>query len=332
MNQPTQTSNKHGILAHLGVYIILMGTLVGINMLASPGDLWFLYPAIVWGTGLTLHLFLWVPLNRLKPAWRRFLRHLGLYLIIVSGLGGIALIASADGRWIVYPVALIWGAAVALHFHFGILLAKGRRGETSERTGPTQRRGQTVKRPLRAVKLSNKTLQTNLNQALTYKAQIDHIIKTTPHQHLRDRLQTLTSQVEAGLAAMIELACQLDRFQSDRLIRQDLEAVPKSIRALEARLARETDEASRVELKRTLANRRQQLAALEQLRRIMHRTEMRVERSLSSLGTLYSQVLAGQSVSRLADYNHLASEVDEELLRLQDRLDALHEIKLGRVG
>jgi hypothetical protein len=331
VNRPTQTSSRRGIAAHLGVYIIIIGTLAGINLLASPDDLWFLYPAIVWGAGLILHLFLWLPLNRLKPAWRRFLRHLGLYLIIVSALSGVALIASGDGWWIVYPVALLWGAVVALHFHFGILLAKDRQGAASERTNTVQRRGQTVKRPLRAIKLSNKTLQTNLNQALTYKAQIDHIIKTTPHQHVRDRLQTLMSQVEAGLAAMIELACQLDRFQSDRLIRQDLEAVPKSIRDLEARLTSETDEASRVELKRTLANRRQQLAALEQLRRIVHRTEMRVERSLSSLGTLYSQVLAGQSVSRLADYNHLAAEVDEELLRLQDRLDALHEIKLGRV-
>ena len=330
MNRPTQTANKRGILAHLGVYLILIGALAGINMLASPGDLWFLYPAIVWGAGLSLHLFLWLPLNRLKPAWRHFLRHLGLYLIIVSALSGVALIAFDDGWWIIYPVALIWGAAVALHFHFGILLAKDRQGVASERIGKAQRRGQTIKRPLRAVKLSNKALQTNLNQALTYKTQIDHIIRTTPHQHVRDRLQTLTTQVEVWLAAIVELACQLDRFQSDRLIRQDLETVPKSIRDLEARLARETDEASRVELKRTLANRRQQLVALEQLRRIVHRTEMRIERSLSSLGALYSQVLAGQSVSRLADYNHLAAEVDEELLRLQDRLDALHEVKLGR--
>jgi hypothetical protein len=331
VNRPTRPSNKRGVLAHLGLYIIIIGTLSGINMLASPGELWFLYPAIVWGAGLTFHLFLWLPLNRLKPAWRRFLRHLGLYLIIVSALSGVAILASADGWWIVYPVALIWGAVVALHFHFGILLAKDRRSAISERTGTTRRRGQIVNRPLRAVKLSNKRLQTNLNQALTYKTQIDQIIGTTPHQHVRDRLQTLTGQVEVWLTGMVELAYQLDQFQRDRLIRQDLEVVPKSIRTLEAQLARETDEASRVELQRTLANRRQQLEALEQLRRIVHRTEMRIERSLSSLGTLYSQVLAGQSVSRLADYNHLATEVDEELLRLQDHLDALHEIKLGQV-
>ncbi len=113
------------------------------------------------------------------------------------------------------------------------------------------------------------------------------------------------------------------------MIRKDLETVPRSIRDLEARLARETNVANRTELKRILLNRKKQLAALEQLRQIAKRAEIQIESTLSSLGTIYSQVLASQSASHIADYSHLSAEVDEEVHLLQDRLEALKEVKLS---
>ena len=55
----------------------------------------------------------------------------------------------------------------------------------------------------------------------------------------------------------------------------------------------------------------------------MERAEMQIESTVSMLGTIYSQILTGQSTSHVADYGHLSADVDEEVRVLQ-------EVKLGR--
>jgi hypothetical protein len=64
---------------------------------------------------------------------------------------------------------------------------------------------------------------------------------------------------------------------------------------------------------------------------MMKRAEIQIESTLSSLGTIYSQLLTGQSTDHVADYSRLSSEVDEEVRLLQDRLEALEEVKLSRM-
>jgi len=105
--------------------------------------------------------------------------------------------------------------------------------------------------------------------------------------------------------------------------------VPKSIKKLEAQLAQETDGATRAELERTLASRKNQLVALQQLQNMMKRAELKIESTLSSLGTIYPQLLTSQSTNHVADYSRLSEEVDEEVRTLQDHLEALEEVKLG---
>lgn len=116
------------------------------------------------------------------------------------------------------------------------------------------------------------------------------------------------------------------------MIRQDLEAVPQAIADLQTRLTNETDPTLRTQLERTLSNRQNQLASLERLQNTMKRAEIQIESTLSALGTIYSQVLTGQSTDHVADYSRLAADVDEEVRLLQDRLEALEEVKLGQAG
>ncbi len=88
--------------------------------------------------------------------------------------------------------------------------------------------------------------------------------------------------------------------------------------------------ATHAELARTLSNRKNQLASLERLQNMMKRAEIQIESTLSALGTIYSQILTGQSTNHVADYSRLSTEVDEEVRGLQDHLEALEEVKLGR--
>lgn len=173
-------------------------------------------------------------------------------------------------------------------------------------------------------------IQAYLDKARAYQKQINDLIKSTPDRN-RARRQELATQVNEWIKAIGDLSKQVGNFQQDTLIHQDLESVPKSIEDLETRLANESDEATRLELERTLANRNNQLAALEQLQDIINRAEIKIESTLSALGTIYSQLLTAQSTNQVADYSHLSSEVDEEVRTLQDHLDALREVKLGNI-
>jgi hypothetical protein len=103
----------------------------------------------------------------------------------------------------------------------------------------------------------------------------------------------------------------------------------QAIEKLEARLTNESNETTRKELERTLASRKNQLAALEQLQNAISQAEIKIENTPSALGTIYSQVLTTQSTHQVADYSRLAAEADEEVRTLQDYLEALKEVKLG---
>lgn len=180
-------------------------------------------------------------------------------------------------------------------------------------------------------RLGRPTMQIHLDKARNYKEQIDNLIKSTSDQKARARLQDLAVQVNEWVKAIEDLAKRVQSFHQNTLILQDLESVPKSIEELEARLANESNETTRIELERTLANRKNQLAALKRLQDTINRAEIKTESTLSALGTIYSQILTAQSADQVADYSRLSAEVNEEVLILQDHLEALEEVKLRSV-
>jgi hypothetical protein len=177
--------------------------------------------------------------------------------------------------------------------------------------------------------LAYSAMQPHLEKARAYKQQIDWLVKATGDRNTQVRLQDLARQVDEWTQAVEALARRVDNYRQNNLIHQDLETVPASINKLEARLNQERDEATRAELERTLASRKNQLAALQQLQNMMKRAELKIESTLSSLGTIYPQLLTSQSTNHVADYSRLSEEVDEEVRTLQDHLEALEEVKLG---
>ena len=59
-----------GFYIHLIVYVVVNLMLFSINMLVSPGNLWFIWPLMGWGIGFVLHalsVFGFIP--RLGAEW-----------------------------------------------------------------------------------------------------------------------------------------------------------------------------------------------------------------------------------------------------------------------
>jgi hypothetical protein len=319
-------------------------------LITSPEYFWFLWPALGWGVGLAFQLWgiFMATRKNMSQKWRGFLQHLGAYLIIITMLALINL-RTTEFPWFLFP-ALGWGAGLAFHF-LGILLNWGQ--DTAEQQGQSEERSQAeaaessagaattrrrrearprrVEYPLIKKGPTNSTTQAHLDKALAYHAQIDNLIKATRDASARTRLQDLAGQVDEWVEAIEDLVRRIDDIQQNNLIRQDLEAVPQAIANLEMRLAQESDPDIQAQLERTLSNRKNQLASLERLQTMMKRAEIQIESTLSSLGTIYSQLLTGQSTDHVADYSRLSSEVDEEVRLLQDRLEALEEVKLSRM-
>jgi hypothetical protein len=46
---------KRPFLIHLVVYVLVNAMLIIINFIYSPEDIWFFYPLIGWGIGITIH-------------------------------------------------------------------------------------------------------------------------------------------------------------------------------------------------------------------------------------------------------------------------------------
>jgi len=335
-----------GFLAHLGPYVIIIGGLGLLNAITDPGGYpWFLWPAIGWGIGLAFHLWNVIAAKlRLTDKWKDFLNHLASYGIII---GALMLMNGLTGdSWFIWPAA-IWGVAVGIHFWNTLLTSDAKyAAKRASKEEWKQWKKELKNQKRREVKsrvtakmnaaapreLVNNSLQEHLAKARAYKTQIDAVVQANSNKSLQMYLRDLATQVQSWVQSIEELAQRVDAFERNSLIHHDLESVPVSIKKLEDQLAQETDPATRTDLERTLQNRKNQLAALQKLQNTMKRAEIKIERTLSALGTIYPQLLTGQSTNQVADYSRITSEVSEEIRTLRDHLDALEEVKFGQVS
>lgn len=240
----------------------------------------------------------------MSPQWRRLFKNAGWYVATL-----IILILSL--RFLRgYGLLLLWGVGLS----WGVILA--------------YQLSQLMFSPTES-SVNETDLQSYLDQAAAYRQKIDQVIAAAATQAERLRLEQLAAQIGAWTETIAKLVERLNSLRQDELIQRDMRQVPQAITELEKKLAHETDPVLKLQLERTLANRRKQLSALVQLKNSMVQAEMQIESTVSLLGTIYSQILTGQSTSDVADYRDLSTEVDEEVRVLQDHLEALREVKLG---
>jgi hypothetical protein len=176
--------------------------------------------------------------------------------------------------------------------------------------------------------VSEERAKAYLEQAHDYQDKIERLINDTTNPVNELHRERLAEQVEHWIQTIEALVRRVGSIREDHVIRRDLQTVPQAVKELEARLETEIDPTIRRQLERTLANRQKQLEALQELQTTVRRAEIQIESTLSQLGTIYSQLLTGESTSDTTAYNRLSAEIDEEVGMLQDRLEALREVKL----
>lgn len=236
----------------------------------------------------------------LEPRWRKFLQNPVWYVAVVAALAVVTSYLPFVW-WVAGLVALIWGVWLLRQLF-------------SEHMDETTTNGQI-------------SLDAYVEQTLAYKVQIDRFIKTAAGSPNHAHLEQLAVQLDTCINAIKEMVQRLAGLRQDDLIRRDLAAVPEAIAGLESRLANETNGALTSQLKHVLAARQNQLALLEHLQTTISQTELQLEHTLSVLGSIYSQILIGRATNEMADYGRLSADIDEEMNRLADQLEALSEVK-----
>lgn len=232
-------------------------------------------------------------------------------------------------RW--KKLAPILKMVIALFAALGSTFAAPRRHSKPVPADSRQTPSTKAARPSKSSgKLADDSLRRYVEQAEAYQLEIGQLAHNPTGGANQVQLQELTTHLNVWTGAVTSLAQRIDGFRQNRLVGQDLKEVPKSIASLETRLKSEADPALRTELERTLTNRRQQWAALEKLQRNINMAEIKLENTVSMLGTIYSQILVGQSTTQVAGYRRLLTQIDDEVLTLQDHLEALEEIKMGQ--
>lgn len=254
-----------------------------------------------------------------KTMWERVIFSLGSAVsmggnIVVSGLIGIFI------SWLVaIPVFLVWFIAQAFMLYFAATNEKSHAKVVEEMLRP--------KIDFNPATIQNGVLRAKVNEALRYWELIDNIVNESPEASMRLRFERTTQEVTHWLQAVYDLARRIDRFELNQVVKQDLLRLQQEIPAFEKKMAREDSPPVRQQLERTIADKRRQLQTLQNLEDSMEKAQYQLDGTISSLGTIYSQLLLVSNKDEEGSrVNRLESEISEQVQRLEDLSQVMDEV------
>lgn len=176
-------------------------------------------------------------------------------------------------------------------------------------------------------RLRQPQLKAQVDRALQYRSAIESGVARRRDGVLRDRLSDIANQVDQWLAQVYSLAERLDRISGDALVQRDLKEAPEEVRAYQARIARTKDSEVLRQLEEALTGKQTHLSNLQELARTVESGRLHLENTVSSLGTIYSQIvlleakdLGSGRMQRLSD------DIDNQVTALSDVVSTLDEL------
>jgi hypothetical protein len=177
-------------------------------------------------------------------------------------------------------------------------------------------------------RLDDSWLRQQVRDAFDYRTRITATIRERRDSVLKDHLAETASGVDEWLEEVYGLAQRLDRFQKEQdLHRRNREHASQRLRELHQQLETETAPAVRQDIEYNITSLERQLAAIEQLENAMERARLRLESTLTAMGTIYTQtMLVGAKDIDSGRARRLRQEISEEVTELGDVLSAMDEV------
>ena len=137
-----QDPAMRAFIIHLGIFVLVIGVLVAINLYRSPDHIWFIWVLAGWGIGVAAHdLALLLQRTGRREAIftdkrkRTFLIHLFVYVAVNALLIVVNLLYTPGYHWFLLPL-IGWGLLVAAH---GYLAYFRQRQHSTRRPQSTRR-------------------------------------------------------------------------------------------------------------------------------------------------------------------------------------------------
>lgn len=180
-------------------------------------------------------------------------------------------------------------------------------------------------------RLRNSWLQQQVSEAFDYRSRITAAIQERRESVLKDHLADTASQLDEWLEEVYGLAQRLDRYQAERdLHARNRERAQARLQQLEEQLTRETAPAVRQDIELNIESLRRQLKTIEELENAMERARLRLENTLTAMGTIYTQtMLVGAKDIDSGRARRLRQEITDEVHELSDVLSAMDEVYAG---
>lgn len=177
-------------------------------------------------------------------------------------------------------------------------------------------------------RLRDPWLQQQVRDAFDYRSRIAAAIRERRDTVLKDHLADTASQLDEWLEEVYSLAQRLDRYQSERNLHLgNRDQAQDRLRELQQQLERELAPAVRQDIEHNIESLNRQLNAIEQLENAMHRARLRLENTLTAMGTIYTQtMLVGARDIDSGRARRLRQEITEEVSELSDVLSAMDEV------
>ena len=177
--------------------------------------------------------------------------------------------------------------------------------------------------------IKNPKLQSKIQEALDYRSRITDLINQRKDDSaLKTQLLSMADQFDVWIEEIYDLAQRLDAYEDEKpLLHESAENAQRRITQLTKRLNRVRDDKVKDEIRNNINNLNQQLDTIESLHNTMHRAELRLENTLTAMGTIYPQtlLLKAKDIDR-GRWKRLQQEIDTEVDELSDILYAMDEV------
>ncbi|MHB1354512.1 MAG: hypothetical protein ACYCZF_00890 [Anaerolineae bacterium] len=166
-----------------------------------------------------------------------------------------------------------------------------------------------------------------VEKALSYRQQLENLISTSPAGVLRDHLYDSTAGIADWIGSIFELAKRLDNYERDDLLRSDMNSAPAEVTRLLRASSTVNDPAVKDQIKSALAVAQEHWNNLRILQNKMEQAQFRLQETVTSLGTVYSQfqLIFAQKLGG-SDAQRLTEGIRDQVQRLQDIITTMSEV------
>lgn len=175
--------------------------------------------------------------------------------------------------------------------------------------------------------IKTRVYREQVDKALVYRQQIEKAIYANPPGVLRDHLYDSTAGIADWIGHIFNLAKRLDDYATDAVLHRDLDAAPGEVTRLLKASANESSSDVKAQIDSALNAAQEHWNNLRALHNKMEQAEFRLNESVISLGTVYSQfqLILAQKLGG-PDAQRLNEGIREQVQRLQDVLTTMNEI------